>query len=1020
LRTLAAGAQADARRATLLELLGESLRQAFQSAESATALEDAIAIYVRLEPLPHVALGRARQRLAAVRLLQDRIPDAENEVTRALAALAAVEGPSLERADVYDTAGDIAWVKKRRGEADDWYSRAIREAEATTGGPSLTLALSLRNKANSALFLGRAQEAADAGKRAFEMAIRLLPAGHPELPGYYNDAANLAWSQGDLSTARRHWESALRLLPPEHPEVATVLNNLALLARDLGDLDTALSLKRRAIALWREQGWTRRDELARGYAELGRFLLGAERLGDATSALRQALAMLSVQAASNQADIDRIHIDLARVALSGGDLAAAARYLDRVTKPPSGDTGSEFDRLVATSTTAALAWALGDLERARAAYADAAEGYARRFGPTNWSVAEVKTRLAEVLLTQGHAADAARLGAEAEHVVRDYLRLTIRDLSERLALTQAATRPASLDVLMSAALATPGDVVERAALTELVQSRGQVFDELVERRRPRGDATPEEIRLREAYRAARSRWANLAIRGPNGDADTRHASALAIASATVEAAERALAEESAEFRRTRDRKDASVDDIRAALPDGTALVSFVRYSRRLSLPLRAAGASAVAPPAPVASYVAFVVSRSSAPTMTDLGDAATLDRLVTTWRQEAAHGVTQAGRTPRQAERAYRRAGSALRARIWDPLVVHAGAATRIIVVPDGALQAVGFAALPVGTDRYLADSDLAFHYLTTERDVLRPVGTEPVAQSLLAVGGVDFGQTPSDAPAVAARSVRAPERLRLPINADGCVGLDEVEFPALPATAQEAREVEQMWRATGGPALRLSGGQARERRIRELAPQQRMLHFATHGFFLDSTCARSADGTRSVRKRIRPGEAAPALRPVPPSSVPASARRAVNPLALSGLAFANANDHASTTRGEDDGVLTAEEVAALDLQGVEWVVLSACDTGLGPIRAREGVLGLRRAFQVAGARTVIMSLWSVEDRTTRLWMRELYRSRLQGHRDTIDSMRDANRAMLQARRAAGATTHPYYWAGFVATGDWR
>jgi len=68
----------------------------------------------------------------------------------------------------------------------------------------------------------------------------------------------------------------------------------------------------------------------------------------------------------------------------------------------------------------------------------------------------------------------------------------------------------------------------------------------------------------------------------------------------------------------------------------------------------------------------------------------------------------------------------------------------------------------------------------------------------------------------------------------------------------------------------------------------------------------------------------------------------------------------------------------------------------------------------------VIMSLWSVEDRNTRLWMRELYRSRLQGGHDTIDSMRDANRAMLEARRAAGATTHPYYWAGFVATGDWR
>ena len=571
-------------------------------------------------------------------------------------------------------------------------------------------------------------------------------------------------------------------------------------------------------------------------------------------------------------------------------------------------------------------------------------------------------------------------------------------------------------------------------MTELARSRGQVFDELVERRRPRGDVSATETRLRDAYQAARSRWANIAMRGPSGAQDARYESALAAARDAVEVAERALADESAEFRRTRVRKEASVDDIRAALPEGAALVSFVRYGRRVPLPPRPPGAPPVAPPAPVLSYVAIVTSRTNPPVLVDLGDAASLDRLVATWRDEAARGITKAGRTPRQAERAYRRAGVSLRARVWDPLAAHVTGATRILVVPDGALHAITFAPLPVGTDRYLADSELAFHYLTTERDVMRPAATEHAGPSLLAVGGVDFGGTrtaavPATAAAPAPGATRAPrtaDLLRLPINADGCLRFDEIEFPALPATAQEAREIEQMWRATGGTALRLSGGQARERRVRELAPRQRMLHFATHGFFLDSTCAgTAAGGTRSVRKRVRPGSpigpASPTAPPVPAKAMATAMNRApVNPLALSGLAFANANSHAATTRGEDDGVLTAEEVAALDLQGVEWVVLSACDTGLGPIRAREGVLGLRRAFEVAGARTVIMSLWSVEDRTTRLWMRELYRSRLQGRRDTIDSMRDANRVMLQARRTAGATTHPYCWAGFVATGDWR
>jgi hypothetical protein len=96
----------------------------------------------------------------------------------------------------------------------------------------------------------------------------------------------------------------------------------------------------------------------------------------------------------------------------------------------------------------------------------------------------------------------------------------------------------------------------------------------------------------------------------------------------------------------------------------------------------------------------------------------------------------------------------------------------------------------------------------------------------------------------------------------------------------------------------------------------------------------------------------------------------------LSGLAFAGANKRQSARWAEDDGILTAEEIASLDLHGVEWAVLSACDTGVGEIKAGEGVFGLRRAFQVAGARTVIMSLWSVEDRATREWMAALYRER--------------------------------------------
>jgi CHAT domain-containing protein len=135
---------------------------------------------------------------------------------------------------------------------------------------------------------------------------------------------------------------------------------------------------------------------------------------------------------------------------------------------------------------------------------------------------------------------------------------------------------------------------------------------------------------------------------------------------------------------------------------------------------------------------------------------------------------------------------------------------------------------------------------------------------------------------------------------------------------------------------------------------------------------------------------------------------------------MAGANRRAAAGPDEDDGILTAEEVASLNLQGTEWAVLSACGTGLGQIKAGEGVLGLRRAFQIAGARTVIMSLWSVDDQATRAWMRGLYDGRLNKHLNTADAVREASLSVLRTRRARGQSTHPFYWAAFVAAGDWR
>ena len=111
--------------------------------------------------------------------------------------------------------------------------------------------------------------------------------------------------------------------------------------------------------------------------------------------------------------------------------------------------------------------------------------------------------------------------------------------------------------------------------------------------------------------------------------------------------------------------------------------------------------------------------------------------------------------------------------------------------------------------------------------------------------------------------------------------------------------------------------------------------------------------------------------------------------------------------------------MSGLDLRSAGLVVLSACETGVGPVQSGEGVLGLRRAFEIAGSDTLIMGLWGVKDDAAREWMRHLYAGRLAG-RSTADAVHEATRRTIERRREEGLSTHPFYWGAFVAVGGWR
>ena len=197
------------------------------------------------------------------------------------------------------------------------------------------------------------------------------------------------------------------------------------------------------------------------------------------------------------------------------------------------------------------------------------------------------------------------------------------------------------------------------------------------------------------------------------------------------------------------------------------------------------------------------------------------------------------------------------------------------------------------------------------------------------------------------------------------------------------------------------------EERLKREMPRYSVVHLATHGYF-------EPEELPSMRERLREQkERDGAMRMT-------EEERLVTgylPGYLSGLVCAGANQPAV---GRENGLLTAEEVAWLDLKGCELVVLSACQTGLGRSRSGEGLMSLRRMFRQAGAQTVISSLWKVRDDATRELMRDFYERRWKEGAGKLEALRGAQLEMLKENRRRYGEGRPATWGAFVLSGEWE
>jgi CHAT domain-containing protein len=215
-------------------------------------------------------------------------------------------------------------------------------------------------------------------------------------------------------------------------------------------------------------------------------------------------------------------------------------------------------------------------------------------------------------------------------------------------------------------------------------------------------------------------------------------------------------------------------------------------------------------------------------------------------------------------------------------------------------------------------------------------------------------------------------------------------EVSALPGTKVEIDGVSKLLKASGYQVNQVMQKEANEKNIKALKGPA-LLHIATHGYFLQDT-----DGSSGSVFGVNAENASN------------------NPLLRSGLILAGAGKAISGTTGDissnDNGVLTAYEAMNLNLEGTNLVILSACETGLGDVKSGEGVYGLQRAFQVAGADALIMSLWKVDDAATQLLMTNFYTNWIK--------LGNKQKAFKQAQlQLMTKYKDPYYWGAFVMMG---
>lgn len=956
---------------------GHTLTRLHRYDDARAHLERALAIRRGAYPPRHPAIALAELELAATDEGLGQLQQAAQRLARAHAALDVVLG--ADDPMTLTAANNLSVVLSDLGRLEESLAlqeRVIAGRRTTLGPDAEPTRLTEMNRASSLLDLGRHDEA----RAALGELVQALEATNPRhglLGAALHNLGRAHQAAGDLDAARGTLQRAVVLLRAQAGaarDAATARVGLADVLRALGDVGAAMVLYREALDVRSAMLGPLHPDTGAVWARIGDLLLAAGMLDEAKEHAEAALAIAFKDQRSPVA-LGTRHAGYAQVLQRRGDAAGAREHFERARTLLTEALGADHTNLVAVE--AGLASALVD----------------------TGALAEARPLLERAV---ARLAETRGAGAASVIVANHNLALLYWGLGERKRAVDLAARVARegwarFEALVAAA---PNPVAHHAALQELrpileLERDLQIASGNTEQ------AFAAALRVHGAGARGERLWRALHVAGV-GERDAAAArAALAPAKTSLCAALKA---------------------------DGGALALFAA----------AADLRAVAAPGQPARVVprragAFVLSpRGCRARWVDLGDEAAQVAAVEAWRRglEGAQACYQKRGDPAFCVADLRRgdeAGATLREAAWDPVAAALGATRRVWLVADGALTRVAFDALPApdgAGGAYLID-DWELAYAAGPEAVVTAAGGARGAGAFVA-GDLDYTGTLTSAVARGAwqrcaggRCERAADRTGpagavatvadagagLRVGAAPCgydavwPSLGDTEAKRVAATLGGLAELGETWLVTGR-----AGDEAA---VRGALTGKRVLHLATHGFFaspqrcgIHAVSGGEGASTAGLARRIAEG----------------SHEALIDPLRLSGVALSGANADRGEGRGPlSDGVLSAREVASLDLRGTELVALSACETGLGVAVTGESFSGLVGSFLSAGAERALVSLWQVPSEETTELFEDFYRRyAMGGDAKPLATFREARRALARRLAEEGVTHSAFFWGAFV------